>query len=193
MRLAWFKGEKEMTQITGNAIIVRTLFNNRYTVQYYQREYNWERKQIEELMEDLTGEFLEFYQQGDTQRDVIRYGSYFLGPIILTNDNAIIDGQQRLSSLTLLLIFLNNLQKNSTYPKVNIDNLIYSEMYGQKTFCINVEERESCLAGFLIMEHTILLTKHRRALLIYIIGIKILKNFFQLKLRERYCQSSLNG
>lgn len=148
MRLTWFKGEKEMTQITGNAIIVRTLFNNRYTVQYYQREYNWERKQIEELMEDLTGEFLEFYQQGDTQRDVIRYGSYFLGPIILTNDNAIIDGQQRLSSLTLLLIYLNNLQKNSTYPKVNIDNLIYSEMYGQKTFCINVEERESCLAGF---------------------------------------------
>ena len=92
-----------MTQITGNAIIVRTLFNNRYTVQYYQREYNWERKQIEELMEDLTSEFLEFYQQGDTQRDVMRYGNYFLGPIILTNDNAIIDGQQRLSSLTQVL------------------------------------------------------------------------------------------
>ncbi|NRD76595.1 DUF262 domain-containing protein [Bacillus sp. BRMEA1] len=136
-----------MTQITGNAIIVRTLFNNRYTVQYYQREYNWERKQIEELMEDLTSEFLEFYQQGDSQRDVMRYGSYFLGPIILTNDNAIIDGQQRLSSLTLLLIYLNNLQKNSPFSKINIDNLIYSEMYGQKTFCINVEERESCLAG----------------------------------------------
>ena len=49
-----------MTQITGNAIIVRTLFNNRYTVQYYQREYNWERKQIEELMEDIKSEFLEF-------------------------------------------------------------------------------------------------------------------------------------
>ncbi|WP_288585980.1 MULTISPECIES: DUF262 domain-containing protein [Lysinibacillus] len=136
-----------MSQITGNAIIVRTLFNNRYTVQYYQREYNWERKQVEELIEDLTSEFLEYYQSGDTQRDVMQYGSYFLGPIILTNDNAIIDGQQRLSSITLLLIYLNNLQKYSTYPKVNIDNLIYSEMYGQKTFCINVEEREACLAG----------------------------------------------
>lgn len=134
-----------MTKITGNAVIIRTLFNNRYTVQYYQREYNWERKQIEELISDLTSEFLEFYEQGDEQRDVIKYGGYFLGPIILTNDNAIIDGQQRLSSTTLLLIYLNNLQKNSPYSKVNIDNLIYSEMYGQKTFCINVEEREKCL------------------------------------------------
>ena len=76
------------------------------------------------------------------------YGNYFLGPIILTNDNAIIDGQQRLSSLTLLLIYLNNLQKQQeNLPRVNIDNYIYSEMYGQKTFCINVPEREACLAS----------------------------------------------
>lgn len=136
-----------MTKITGNAVIVRTLFNNRYTVQYYQREYNWERKQIEELIGDLTSEFLEFFKAGDTQREVINYGNYFLGPIILTNSQAIIDGQQRLSSMTLLLIYLNNLQKKSNYPKVNIDYLIYSEMHGQKTFCINVEEREACLAN----------------------------------------------
>jgi uncharacterized protein with ParB-like and HNH nuclease domain len=136
-----------MSHITGNAVIVRTLFNNRYSVQYYQREYNWERKQIEELIEDLTTEFLEFYQVGHTQRDVKTYSNYFLGPIILTNDNAIIDGQQRLSSMTLFLIYLNHLQKQANTPKVNIDNLIYSEMYGQKTFCINVEEREPCLAG----------------------------------------------
>lgn len=134
-----------MSQITGNAVIIRTLFNNRYTVQYYQREYNWERKQIEELIDDLTSGFSEYYQQGDTQKDVKNYGSYFMGPIILTNDNAIIDGQQRLSSMTLLLIYLNNLQKNTSGPRVHIDNLIYSELYGQKTFSINVEEREHCL------------------------------------------------
>lgn len=134
-----------MNKITGSPLIVRVLFNNRYTVQYYQREYNWQRKQIEELTEDLTSEFLSHYQPGDVQRDVMNYGSYFLGPIILTNDDAIIDGQQRLSSMTLFLIYLNNLQRNSSFPKVNIDNLIFSEKYGHKTFCINVEEREKCL------------------------------------------------
>lgn len=137
-----------MNKITAHAVNIRTLLNNKYTVQYYQREYNWETKQIEELIEDLTNEFNEFYKDGDRQIDVRNYGDYFLGPIILTNDNAIIDGQQRLSSLTLLLIYLNNLQKQQTnLPKVNIDNLIYSEMYGQKTFCINVTEREACLAS----------------------------------------------
>ena len=137
-----------MYKITAHAVNIRTLLNNKYTVQYYQREYNWETKQIEELIEDLTNEFNEFYKDGDRQIDVRNYGDYFLGPIILTDDNAIIDGQQRLSSLTLLLIYLNNLQKQQTnLPKVNIDNLIYSEMYGQKTFCINVTEREVCLAS----------------------------------------------
>jgi uncharacterized protein with ParB-like and HNH nuclease domain len=136
-----------MNKITGNATNVRTLFNNRYTVQYYQREYGWEKKQIEELIEDLTNEFFEFYQDGQKQRDVEQYGDYFLGPIILTNDNAIIDGQQRLSSTTLFLIYLNNLQHQLGTQKVNIDNLIYSEKYGEKTFCINVEEREKCLEG----------------------------------------------
>ena len=137
-----------MNKITAHAGNIRNLLNNKYTVQYYQREYNWETKQIEELIEDLTNEFNEFYKDGDRQMDVRNYGDYFLGPIILTNDNAIIDGQQRLSSLTLLLIYLNNLQKQqNSSPKVNIDNLIYSEMYGQKTFCINVPEREGCLAS----------------------------------------------
>lgn len=134
-----------MNRIVGSASTIKVLLNNRYSVPYFQREYNWEKKQIEELIEDLTSEFLEYYQDGDTQRDVANYGNYFLGPIILTGDNAIIDGQQRLSSITLMLIFLNNLQKRSQIPKVNIDNLIYSEDYGQKTFTINVAEREKCL------------------------------------------------
>ena len=136
-----------MNKIIGSPVEVNKLFNNRYTVHYYQREYSWQEKQIKELIDDLANEFIEYYQEGDSIQDVEKYGDYFLGPIILTNDNAIIDGQQRLSSLTLLLMYLNNLQKNSSIDKVNVDNLIYSEKYGQKTFCINVDERKACLQG----------------------------------------------
>jgi uncharacterized protein with ParB-like and HNH nuclease domain len=136
-----------MNKIIGSPVEVSKLFNNRYTVHYYQREYSWQEKQIKELIDDLANEFIEYYQEGDSIQDVEKYGDYFLGPIILTNDNAIIDGQQRLSSLTLLLMYLNNLQKNSSIDKVNVDNLIYSEKYGQKTFCINVDERKACLQG----------------------------------------------
>lgn len=136
-----------MNGITGNPIEINDLFNNRYTVQYYQREYNWGTKQIEELIYDLSNEFMNYYKDGDTQDEVEQYGNYFLGPIILTDKNEIIDGQQRLSSLTLLLIYLNNLQNNIKTNMVNIDNLIFTKKFGKKTFCIDVKERTECLEG----------------------------------------------
>ncbi|AUN14298.1 DUF262 domain-containing protein [Paraclostridium sordellii] len=136
-----------MNGITGNPIEINDLFNNRYTVQFYQREYNWGTKQIEELIYDLSNEFMNYHKEGDTQDEVEQYGNYFLGPIILTDKNEIIDGQQRLSSLTLLLIYLNNLQKNIKSNLVNIDNLIFTKKFGKKTFCIDVKERTECLEG----------------------------------------------
>lgn len=73
----------------------------------------------------------------------------FLGPVILTNDKAIIDGQQRLSSITLLLIYLNHLQQERVY-QVNVEKLIFSEKYGKKTFSISVPERKNCLESLYI-------------------------------------------
>jgi hypothetical protein len=51
-----------------------------------------------------------------------------------------VDGQQRLTSLTLLLVLLRNLQKGNA-EKVNVDELIFSERYGQKSFNLYVDER----------------------------------------------------
>lgn len=125
------------------------LTNKKYTIHYYQREYRWGKKQIEELIDDLTGEFLEYYDAGHSRDMTQNYGHYYLGSIVLSsgeNQNSIIDGQQRLTSLTLLLIYLNNLQKELK-DKVVIDHLIFSERYGQKSFNIYVEEREECLSA----------------------------------------------
>lgn len=133
-----------MNHINSDAKSIRELLSKRYIVQYYQREYSWQTKQIQELMEDLTNAFLENYEEGHIQRDVKDYEGYFLGPVILTNDGAIIDGQQRLSTITLLLIYLNHVQADFQ-RQVNIDSLIFSEQYGEKTFTINVEERVRCL------------------------------------------------
>lgn len=135
---------KLMNHINSDAKSIRELLSKRYIVQYYQREYSWQTKQIQELIEDLTNAFDENYEEGHTQRDVKNYEGYFLGPVILTNDGAIIDGQQRLSTITLLFIYLNHLQANMNIT-VNIDQLIFSEQFGEKTFTINVEEREGCL------------------------------------------------
>ena len=71
-----------------------------FVIPEYQRPYAWTSEQVETLFEDLW-EFTT--TSGGTERD----GSYFLGSIVsYENENGeqeIIDGQQRITSLFLLL------------------------------------------------------------------------------------------
>jgi len=116
------------------------LLNTKYTIHYYQREYMWQRKHMEELIDDLTSEFLEFYKPGDARTEVQNYGVYFMGSVVLAGrDNAIIDGQQRFSSLTLLLMYLNNKLHNMSKNYSTVDQMIFSESFGTKSFNINVD------------------------------------------------------
>jgi hypothetical protein len=137
-----------MKEIRGEAKTIRQLLSGqRYTIDYYQREYRWEKKQLGELIEDLAGKFLEDYQATDERDAVQGYGHYFLGSIILSsknNDSYIIDGQQRLTTLTLLLVYLHNRQQDDPQP-VKLDELIFSEKYGKKSFNIDVDERTQCM------------------------------------------------
>ena len=136
-----------MKHISGKEKNLRQLLQNtKYTIHYYQREYMWQRKHIEELVDDLTSEFLEFYHHGDPRNSVQDYGVYFMGSVVLAGrENAIIDGQQRFSSLTLLLIYLNNRLKKIGEQSNIIETMIFSESYGSKSFNINVDDRQSCM------------------------------------------------
>ncbi|MGB8344340.1 MAG: DUF262 domain-containing protein, partial [Ktedonobacteraceae bacterium] len=137
-----------MREILGKAKTIREILGNtKYSIDYYQREYKWEEKQVRELVEDLTSRFLLDYEPGHSRSAVAQYGHYFLGSIIISkkdNLNFIVDGQQRLTSLTLLLIYVHNLQRRRT-DAVNIDELIFSERFGQRSFNLNVEERRACM------------------------------------------------
>jgi uncharacterized protein with ParB-like and HNH nuclease domain len=46
----------------------RTIFDvlneRKYTVDYFQREYSWEQKHIEQLVTDLTSTFIDAYPTG---------------------------------------------------------------------------------------------------------------------------------
>ena len=137
-----------MQEIRGEAKTIRQLLSGqRYTIDYYQREYRWEAKQLQELIDDLTGKFLDDHQPTDERSAVQGYGHYFLGSIILSrknNESFIIDGQQRLTTLTLLLVYLHNRQRAIDNP-VKLDELIYSEKFGKKSFNIDVDERTPCM------------------------------------------------
>jgi uncharacterized protein with ParB-like and HNH nuclease domain len=137
-----------LREILGKAKTVRELLKGvKYSIDYYQREYKWHDKQIQELVDDLSDKFLEEYQPGHERPRVADYSHYFLGSIIISRKEGasyIVDGQQRLTSVTLLLLLLRNLQKDR--PKqVNVDELIFSEKFGQKSFNIDVDERTAAM------------------------------------------------
>lgn len=130
--------------------ISELLKDKKFFIDYFQREYRWQEKHMVALVEDLTSTFLKSYKETDKRSDVANYQSYYLGPVVFSmaqeGKDSIIDGQQRITSITLFLIYLNNLQKDLA-TKVSISNLIFSEQYGEKSFNMTDEDRQNVLKG----------------------------------------------
>ena len=137
-----------MKRIEGRVRAVKQLLHgSRYTIDFYQREYAWKERQVRELVDDLTGRFLDFFDPEHERREVKNYGHYFLGAIVISHKREqkfIVDGQQRLTTLTLLLIYLDSLQRDSP-SQVNVRDLIFSEVYGELEFNLNVPDRLDCM------------------------------------------------
>ena len=73
-----------------------------------------------------------------------------MGEIILSSKDgsylAVIDGQQRITSLTLVLIYLLNSYSNiEGFPSDDVRRLIYSNHLGKKKFNLDIEERNQCM------------------------------------------------
>ena len=130
------------------------LQNNHYEVDYYQRDYKWQEKHVNELLTDLIDAFYEHYKESDPRTEVSKYGSYFLGSIIICNKDGkkyIVDGQQRLTTITLLLIYIYHRLKENNFEDQfsKIHSLILSDVFGQKTFNMSIEERNKCMEKIL--------------------------------------------
>ena len=134
--------------IDGKGRTIRELLaGHKYSIDYYQREYKWQQKQVAELIDDLTDKFLESHEEGNERSAVAEYGHYFLGSIIISDKDGqkfIIDGQQRLTTLTLLLIFLHH-QLEDVEQKGQIADLVFSQKYGKRSFNLDVQERADCM------------------------------------------------
>ncbi len=95
-----------------------------FSIPGYQRPYAWTRDQASELFDDLTG-----FMRGRAE-PVSEMPPYFLGSIVLIKadhapDADVVDGQQRLTTLTLLLSALRaHLDKENAEP---ITSLIYQK------------------------------------------------------------------
>ena len=88
-----------------------------YVVPDYQREYVWQEKQIHQLLGDIDDQF----DNGGSQ--------YFIGTILVSKQKDdgkifdIIDGQQRLTTIFLVLCALRVLLKGTEHERI-VDNLL---------------------------------------------------------------------
>ena len=94
-----------MKRIRGEAKNLRGLLvHARFDIDYYQREYRWETSHVSELVADLTNAFFKGHRAG-VEATITDYEHYFLGSIIISETEGrrfIVDGQQRLTTVTLL-------------------------------------------------------------------------------------------
>lgn len=145
--------EVDIAQITGSARTVSQLLTNtKYGLDFYQREYGWEESQVIELIEDLAGRFLIEYDSQHARKQVSGYRPYFLGPIVTAMRKGVrylVDGQQRLTTLTLLLIHVRNLLGPTEEEGAQLNPLIFSSAFGEKSFNLDVPERDKVMESIL--------------------------------------------
>jgi len=149
---------QDLKLIDGTARSVQEMFMSRsYSIEYYQREYSWIRQNIEELVQDLTRTFLNDFDSKHSRDEVATYRPYFLGPVVTFSKDSVrflVDGQQRLTSLSLLMIFLAK-ELEDGESKTALTNMVYSEHFGKSKFTINVEDREAVMTAIKSASETI--------------------------------------
>lgn len=140
-----------MKKIHGDAKSIRSMLSGvKFSIDYYQREYRWEKKQVIELINDLCEKFLDSYNPNHDRKEVKNYGHYFLGSVIISekdNQKFIIDGQQRITTLTLLLISLYCQFPDNA--RQSIASMISSIQYGEHSFNLDVPERVACMEALM--------------------------------------------
>lgn len=114
--------------------------NNQFVIPIYQRVYSWEKEQCEQLWDDII-------KIGGNDK----MNGHFIGSILYVLDGnthsnnplLIIDGQQRLTTITLLFIALRNRSSDEDKRK-KIENryLINSDKDGDKKFRLILSESD---------------------------------------------------
>ncbi|MGN8443239.1 GmrSD restriction endonuclease domain-containing protein [Helicobacter pylori] len=121
---------------------------NQFVIPIYQRLYSWEKEQCKQLWDDIikTG--------GNDQIE-----GHFIGSIVFVHDGIytpnhnellIIDGQQRLTTITLLFIALRNHSSDEVKRKEIESYLINSNKDGDKKFRLILSESDKDTLLFLI-------------------------------------------
>ena len=97
---------------------INTLFSTtNYHIDFYQREYKWTDEEVKTLIDDIFYHFEQSYAEhadlDPSEKNITaKYSWYYLNTYITNKTEGrlfVVDGQQRLTTLTLMLIALNHM------------------------------------------------------------------------------------
>lgn len=137
--------------IQGFSKTVYQLFSGAsFRVDNYQREFTWERKYVATLIADLHKSFSSSRKTGDGRKETAAYKPYFLGSYVYVeaeDATILVDGQQRMTTLHLLLIHLYRLleEAEERVDASKVATLISTTNYGETTFTVSSPERRELL------------------------------------------------
>lgn len=114
---------------------IKDLLSNKFLFEIpdYQRAYSWTKENLKQLVEDIWESVELNKARGNKEFD--QYEPYFLGSIVLCSKEYkddgcgiydVIDGQQRLTSIIMLIAAIRDLIDNEEYKKV-LSDLIYQK------------------------------------------------------------------
>ncbi len=111
-----------MKEIKNETMSFFELFDNdkKYLIPHYQRRYDWDKENIEDYFESIV----------DHQKDLYYFGNIILIEKHLNNTYEIVDGQQRITTLYLLLfsLYQKSLERYKNIEKQK-RNDIYNEFW----------------------------------------------------------------
>ncbi len=119
---------------------LNTVFGNvTYYIDFYQRDYKWTNEPVNRLLDDIFYKFNQEYENNkslDPDEEVINthYSWYYLNTYVTNKVGGrmyVVDGQQRLTTLTLLLIKIYHLAKKNGSA---LDGWIESKIAGKAGF-----------------------------------------------------------
>lgn len=115
---------------------VTALFSIRkpYLIDFYQRDYKWVREHVKKLLEDIFYRFnLDYKKDSDVnEQSISKYDWYYLNTYVTNQYNGnifLVDGQQRLTTLSLILIKLYHMTKQDR-ELLNINQVIKDRITG---------------------------------------------------------------
>jgi hypothetical protein len=125
--------ESPTLKIESQDLSVGALFKDFYSVPDFQREYVWQREQVERLLQDLYDEFY------DEEGRILSGPEYFLGSIVACKGEdgtfQLIDGQQRMTTIYLILCVIRDILKASkAAPSKVLDSQIADAATDPRTY-----------------------------------------------------------